>query len=131
MASTLAKTLSFINANVVNGLTYCEVDDHNLIDGFWTFWLPFVVFQGLVFAFTVRKVLEYYHLDIRLTDLHNFNPTMGFNNLYISGKNYDAMSGLGFALPLVMGGRMMRNTDKGKHEKGTNEGIEVVVHMKK
>ena len=34
--------VALVNANVVNELTYCQVNDYRLLDG-WTYWLPFVM----------------------------------------------------------------------------------------
>ncbi|KAF8694521.1 hypothetical protein AX14_002041 [Amanita brunnescens Koide BX004] len=119
-------SLPFLGTNVLDGLIYCEILNLSAIGTAWMFWIPLLLFEAFILILTVRKAWYYHRLDGTSVRLTNLTSTLLWDSIAysvviqliyiinitldrIDGRNHDILTGLGFTLPIIMGGRMMLN----------------------
>ncbi|KAK2467214.1 hypothetical protein APHAL10511_000763 [Amanita phalloides] len=114
-------------AVVFGGITYCEIRDDRPRRVAWGYWVCFAIFEAVILFFTIRKGNDYYRRQKESSfRLSNVVSTLYWDSVYysiiieifyilniilnlINDKNYLILSGPGFTLPVIMGGRMMIN----------------------
>ncbi|KAF8632687.1 hypothetical protein AX15_001740 [Amanita polypyramis BW_CC] len=120
-----------VDGRMLNGVTYCEVKKlprlGNVSLG-GVYWTLLALFEAFVLVLTIRRGHKYFHgwneaaiqltnmISILLRDSVSYTILIGL--VYISNvildlidmeNNLDTLNGLGYALPILMSGRMMLN----------------------
>ncbi|KAF8723403.1 hypothetical protein AX14_009341 [Amanita brunnescens Koide BX004] len=122
----LLASLPSLDTNVLDGFIYCEILNPRAIDSACIFWIPLGLFEAFILVLTIQKARHYNRLDGTSVRLTNLISTLLWDSIAysvviqliyminiildaIDGRNHDVLTGLGFTLPIVMGGRMMLN----------------------